>query len=258
MGKRNRANLVKREIKSKSPNFLEPVKQMHQDGISVLKMASVLGVSRPTIVRCIKELGLDIRGGSEANKIRFAKCSRDYIQKLTKKAHDAVRGKKRTCEELVYRAIIHQFNPDRFGKLEKFAHSRLCGMGFNAIHQRPCYVYNLDVGVGPVAVEIHNATGNPMMVPRLRKRIIQLAHLGIATIYIKVFDAETISSSAFDYVATFIDEFSAHPTGRCEYRVIHSDGYLESRDSFDLNDFPDILAPEKSYNIPECDLIVRK
>lgn len=66
--------------------------EAYRAGSSVLALAKKHGVNRWTIVRRLNEARIELRGGSEANRIRLAKMSFQERQALTEGAHRALRG----------------------------------------------------------------------------------------------------------------------------------------------------------------------
>lgn len=225
---------------------IDKVKNLYDSGYSVLNMSKTLGCERNTILLCMNKLVLKPRTGSEAMTLRFSKASPDYIKKITKAAHDAVRGKKRPEHELVKRALIHQTNSARFGKLEKTFLNGCLKRGLDAIHQLPVYTYNVDIGIGRVAVEIHNSSGDAFRVPRLKNRIVHLAYCGFRCFYINVHGIDTISDSVYDQLITFINEPCSLPTNIGQYRMIRGNGEFMFRTDFNLDHFTDIM-PSKEF-----------
>src|SRR5258708_6854421 len=76
----------------------------HEAGESILALARKHGIARGAIVQRIKFIGGKIRGRSEANLIRMRREGPEGRSRLTRAAHEKVRGSKRSNSELLKRA----------------------------------------------------------------------------------------------------------------------------------------------------------
>lgn len=172
--------LIKR-VKPRPHNYIaldiDKLKQAYMRGDSVLKMSRDFGVARNVITRHFKELGYHIRTGSEANLIRFANSSKEYRMQITKKAHDAVRGVKRSFTKGCLAAQSREKLANKC--LELYSH---CGVGeidifkalvdkkFNPIAQKAMEIYNVDIFIKPnIFIEV-SCDPHPLKSQCVRKR----------------------------------------------------------------------------------------
>jgi len=154
---------------NKINNINDTVERLYDQGVSVKRIAETLGVSRTPIHRVIVERGLKVRGGSEANLIRFRNASIDERKNITRKANDAVRGHGRSKE---WSRSVARSRSRRIGKGEKEIIEWLSDAGIPVDHQAPIDVYNVDFLVGSnIAVELRIGRGHGFYREHFREKV---------------------------------------------------------------------------------------
>jgi len=128
--------------------------------LSEKQIADQLGVGRDVIRRRLLEAGITPRNRSEVMFHRMAATTAEERRRLAKAAHDAVRGVRRSEDELIKRA---QAQTRRIGEGEHTLLQLLEQRGVAPIHQMPVYKYNVDLAIPPVAVEVFRDAANPAL-----------------------------------------------------------------------------------------------
>lgn len=131
--------------------------KLYEQGVSVKAMAEQFGCSRNVVVRRMEELGLVVRGRSEAMLIRQADMTREQRLALLEKAHAAARGRVHTEEECVLRAHT-RFRKQLGSSLYQFDVQReLAALGVETLLEFPVGKYNLDIAccADSIGVELH-------------------------------------------------------------------------------------------------------
>jgi very-short-patch-repair endonuclease len=132
------------------------IKEMYQNGYSVLFMADKLGVSRIVVNRRLKELNLPRRGSSEANKLRMQRMTAEERLALSSAAHKAVRGRAKDRHFLIKRALGVQ-RVARQNSQEKAVQDTLREAGVPTVPALAVFKYNVDLGCpdAMIAIEVH-------------------------------------------------------------------------------------------------------
>ena len=213
-----------------TPNFkinldIEKIKQFYIRGDSVLKMSKYFGVSRNTINYRLKNLGYKIRTGSEANIIRFANSTKEYRSQITKKAHDTLRGTKRSIEtrisasnsrEKTANKDIYSYPYLGVGEIEIF--NKLISENFNPIAQKSLYIYNIDIFINPnIFIEI-SCTSSPKKsqvtfkrnVKSFKEKINHIAKNKGTIVEINFIDIDCLIAN-LDNIVTFLKTLSINP-----------------------------------------------
>ena len=190
-------------------------------GLSELELSKEYGVDRIVIRRRLKEQGVEIRGPSAANIVSAARLSPEFRQKRAEAAHAAVRGKKRTHDELVRRSITKESIECYIGSGENELKQLLIAAGFDVIPQKTCDIYNIDLAVGNVAVELKSGVSTLGIChsDHTSGRIEKLIESGYSVLYVCFRDIEALVA-AFDNIVSEINILSSLPTVRGQYRVI--------------------------------------
>jgi hypothetical protein len=222
-----------------------------KSGKSVLALAGEFKVSRQVISKRLKDAGIVLRTGSEANIIRMANTSAEQRRELVKKANEAMRN---MPDDLIASAhckmaITRQRSLSQVGDKEIDLFNALQNRGYDPVLQFPFMAYNIDIACGKVAVEIHNSTANPHTIPKLRKRIENLLKHGWSIIYVKIPRKKTIDPAALEEVISFHQSSSRNESAVCQYRVIDSAGKLCAAGHFNGNNFSLIPASESLIDI---------
>ena len=239
-----------------NPNDTLSIRKEHENGASVLSLARKYGIARGSIVRRIILAGGTIRGRSDANRIRMEREGEEGRKRLTKAAHDAVRGVKCTTDELNRRA---ECRCRLIGHGERELLELFISAGLTAEAQRPCGKYNIDIAVGPsIAVEVCSmgnfGVANAI---RLRERTKYLRECGYCTVFVlfayrgprghKTLSAESVIGNAKDIIA-FVQRANCDPSIWGKDWMIRCSAYHFSRFRNDLGQIAAIDTPVRFTN----------
>lgn len=253
---------------------IEKLKEAYIRGDSVLKMSKDFNVSRRSIVERLKYLGYNIRNGSEANIIRFKNSTIEYRQQITKKAHDAVRGVKRSfakeCNCAILREKTANKSPETYGKLgpgEIELFYALRDKNLNPIMQKAFQIYNIDIFVAPnIFIEIASCMFKGQIqfrkkfcgdtVKRFRRKAKEITDSKGIFVEINFRDIDILKIYADDIVA-FIDSLRTNPSASGKYFVF-SCYYKIGIPARDVNKGTFIAGPRLKYpfrEIKEVDIL---
>lgn len=211
------------------PNYkdidIEKLKEAYIRGDSVLKMSKDFGVGRDVITRRLKKLGYKIRSGSEANLIRFKNSTAAYRQEITKKAHEKVRGQKRSDSTRINAAKSREATANQClklyshlgrGEIELF--TELSNKGLNPISQKAFNFYNIDLFIEPnIFIELSCDT-DPLKSQCVRKRqkvafvdkVKKLADNNAVIVEINFIDIKCLVGN-FDNIIAFFNSIRCNP-----------------------------------------------
>lgn len=233
---------IKQTIKSK-PKFIpsnkinidiEKLKQLYIAGYSVLKMSNEFGVSRNVIVNRLKEIGYKIRNGSEANILRFANTTKEYRMQITEKAHNAIRGSKRSAAKKINSAISREKTANKslktypfigVGEIEVF--NALVSNNLNPIAQKAFYIYNVDIFINPnIFIEVScdpyplkSQCFRKRSFREFRKKVENITNNKGIVVEINFIDLPCLSYFLQDIIS-FLKSISTNPPSTCKYFVI--------------------------------------
>ena len=201
-------------------------------GKSVNQLASDIGHSRQVIYRVLRNAGITPRNRSESMFVRMAQTTPEERQRLSAAAHEAKRGYVNSPETRHKMALAKN---KRTGIFEAEFIDRLTNAGITVIPQEPFLAYNLDIGCGCVAVEIHTQTASPLTGKHLQK-LMNCLHAGRSMIYVWI-DPRRIkfSDSCYENVVALVQSVRMNPPSRCKYWVIRGTGETYATGSFDTD-----------------------
>lgn len=214
-------------------------------GSSELSLSKKYGVSRIVITRILKNNGIQRRNGSQANYIRMAKMSAEERKKLVSPAQLAKKGGHESKITGIKRALTREANFPRVGPGEETLYNRLYELGLNPIRQKAVDIYNIDIAIRTIAVEISigttkfqgTATGQI-------KRIKKLSDCGYFVICV---NARSLEDFLFniDKIISDIQIACSNPPPRSQYRVIRSSFENFSTIRLDNGQFAAVKTPKK-------------
>ena len=209
-------------------------------GESVLSLARACGCQRKTISDGLIRRGIRPRNRSEGMFTRMARTPRAERLRLTERAHAAVRGSRKTREQLIRRALV---KGRRIGHGEKDFAKLLRDRGFRVEEQAAIDTYNVDLLLNEtVVVELRCEAIDPMRRPHQRKRIEHLCERGFAVVYILFRRVDTLLGQAEDLIAD-LHEVDGDPSSRGQHRVIRCGAERFARGRDDLGQFTAIPTP---------------
>lgn len=146
----------------------------------------------------------------------------------TKAAHNAVRGTKRSLEDLEKRAIGKERKPPKMSRWESFFADWLTSQGIEFTFNKAFGKYNFDFAIGDsVAVELFGGGfhADGRAAARLNDRMTYILNRGWNVYIIWCLSKEeTIFPGCLNDFLSFLKSRSGDKSGCCQYRVIWSDG----------------------------------
>lgn len=198
-------------------------------GKSVLYLARQNHVCRDVICRILTENNVAIRNRSQSMYVRMAHTPTDERKRLAHAANIAKRGSHNTPEMLHKRALAHQ---RRIGVFEQEFIDALSNAGINVTPQEPFLSYNLDLGCGNIAVEIHTQLASPLTT-KFVKKLMNCVNAGKSMIYVWISPRHLVVDSAcYDKVIALVQEFSRNPSSISQYWVVRSTGEIYAQGTF--------------------------
>ena len=202
----------------------------YEGGESLKRISIDTEISRPIITAIIRNAGVRIRRGPEAQKIAFARMSPEERMAMTASAHDAVRGKRRSEDFLLKQAQSRQAGGKSASPAEEKIISILESRGIQCSPQLAVGKYNIDIAIGPVAVELFGGGWHAYgrHAARSRNRFRYILDAGYFSLIVWHAMKGIIDDPCFiaDEIIATIDEVSRDPSLVGKYRMIRSDGNL--------------------------------
>lgn len=240
---------LKATNKEKRKPFHDKVKKLYDEGRSTMYIATQIGRDRNFVKSCQQDIGLKIRSGSEANKLRMAKATIQERRKMTEKAHIAKRRLIRSPESARKYALAKQRSPINVGMFELDFIKELNSSGFDCIHQKAWKSYNFDIGIGDnFAVEIHTAACRPHNTSGDFIKIMDALSSGISLIYVWMRPTRKITDVAINEIISFHELTSSNPSTLGQYRVVRSNGEIDTVSNTYLDHIANIAATYHSLN----------
>ena len=229
------------------PDYAHRLRMLHEAGQSILSLSREFGHQRRTIQTWIEKIGGTVRNRSEAMYQRMANSSPEERKAIAYAANNAVRGIKRSDNELQKRALAKS---RMIGHGEPELLKALLIEGLPAEAQKPCGKYNIDIAIGYIAVELTTQGNCSKTSPRARDRRKYLRYRGYCTINIAFrFDRVDCLIGNLDNVIAFIKSAYCSPSMRCQDWVVWCRSERFSRVRNDLGQLTAIKVPERFFNI---------
>jgi transposase len=233
---------------------IDEIVRLYNSGMPKRTIAKRFNVAEMVIHDRLKRVGiLPAASRSEATKIAMSRMTKEQRQAITKAAHDAVRGSKRSFADLEKRAKGVEMSGKIASQYEADFADFLTKNKINFIPQKAVGVYNCDFAVNPVMVELFgggfHAYGRHKA--RLADRIRYILNEGWNIYVIWVMSGEKIINPiVFDDFIAFLQKSSRNPSFRGQYRVIWSNGDFISSGNLNNGDFSDIIPNTMRHHTP--------
>lgn len=221
-------------VKVKNPRIVEfseeqkaEMRSLYESGIGANGVAEKMGLSCSpnTVVNYLLKFYGKLRNCSEQQFARMAISTPGQIAKLTEAAHKATKGRKADRSERIKRAKTMEGSHNRRSRWEKPVFEAIREFFPEAIPSKAVDIYNLDIGIGSVAVEIFGggwSYTDKVRLDKYVKRTKHLAELGYSTIFI-VFASKVTDVFDRDNLVKQIQIASLDPSSARQYRVIWGD-----------------------------------
>ena len=215
--------------------------EAYERGVGVAGIPKALGLrcSALPIKNVLLERYDRLRNRSEQQQIRMDNSTPDQIAYLTRKAHNASRGRKHTVEERIKMAKSMEGKVNKRSKGEPIVFDALVNAGFDPVASKAIHIYNADIVIGDIAIEVFGggwSVSDKKRVAKYIKRTKKLADLGYHTIFVILFDVRNFN---IDHLTNAIGRLSyIRPTEK-RYRMIWGDfiGADGLADGIDTSDF---------------------
>lgn len=212
---------------------------------SVLSISKTIGYSRASITDVLDRCGVTRRSASDAQRIRMSRLSPEERRALASAAHDTVRtGGVDFHSAAVKQARAKQRTGSKIGAYEAEFAERIADL--KPIQQAAVDVYNVDIMIGSLAVEIDSQLAIPHHVPKTVRRIENLLRRGMSTVYIRC-STDPPADGAEAYVRALFDRICSNPSTKPEHRMIRRDGQLLSAHRLDGDQLSCVFATHDRY-----------
>lgn len=200
----------------------------YQAGQSENAVAQKFKIGRRVIWRMLRDAGIERRGQSEAERMKWAKMPKAKRRQQVTAAHNATRGRKRSFAELCKSAQGRERNPSPFAShYERRLIEMLAERGVTGTVQLAIGPYNSDIAIKSVAVEVWGGYWHlhGRHLARLEKRFRYIMDSGWHVLAIVLNETRfPLTPAVADYVAAHVKRMSRKPSAIREYRVIWGAG----------------------------------
>lgn len=207
---------------------LDDLARLYKSGYSVNRLAQHFGTTRTPIVKRLNDMGIVQRGRSESMYLRMSQTSGKERARLASAAHDAVRGMRRTDEDLCKRAKGKEINLSHSTRSEAIVLDLLHLCGLNCTPQKAVGKYNIDIAVNepPIAVEIFGGSwhASGKHATRYVQRTKYLLDRGWHCVFIWVSRKTPLEAGAAAYIVALAEKIRSGESLRCEEHMILGNG----------------------------------
>lgn len=195
------------------------IESSYRMGCSVLEIAKSLNTSRNVIDRILKARSVGLRTQTEANFVRLQKLSDDERRALTAPARAGL-----TCSPMPKAHLARAMGAENGtcqinrgpGEAELIA--ALERAGHEPRPQVRCELYNIDIALGPLAVEVKSSGGRQAH-GKERAKVEALFKAGWGVVYVHFSDATGIARG-LDNVVALLEVAKRNPPPKGQYWVI--------------------------------------
>lgn len=230
------------------PN-LDDLIERYRSGVSLKRISDESGIVRPTLIRKFKKCGVEIRGRSDAERLKWSaiKSDRGRVERQCGSAWAACRGREHSLTEKMQRARTRYRRLTHVGKWESDVADALRRKGFVVEQQFPEGPYNLDIAIRAkrIAVEIESTNHHTAHGSRKRERLVYLLDRGWSLLIVfspyparRSFDVAAVTNKVLAFA-----KLVGRDKSRCgHYGVVGSDGEPTTTTSYDLDGRPRVVG----------------
>jgi hypothetical protein len=222
----------------------------YQSGESEKAIAESIGIGRPTLRRFLVRQGVQPRGRSESMFARMSRTPPDERRALVRAANRAAKGRivgvsskiKRAATRELMQCGVHA-SQGEFAAFLSVSCQQL------AVCEKAVGPYNVDIGIGPIAVEIYGGGwhGYGRHRERSAERFRYLFDHGWRVVIIWTDERYyPLGRGAAEYVIALLDRLRCDPATPGQYWVIRGDGYELAAGSSNLDDLTAIPTRRRS------------
>ena len=192
-------------------------------GVSCNAVAQQFGIERIVVDRILREHGIERRGRSEAERLKWRGMNRAKRKAQVAAAHAASKGHIKSLDTLCQMAATRERNLScQTSPYEADLVAMLEERGIVGARQKAIGPYNCDFAAASVAVEVwggHWHWHGPHR-SRVDDRFRYIMNAGWNILAIPVNASSALTLAVADYVAAYIEETRRNPPAVCEYRVV--------------------------------------
>lgn len=233
-----------------NPARLDNAIRLYLSGQSALQVESATGVSRSAIKRELLSRGIEPRGRSAAGLNRASLMTIEQRRQQASAAHEASRGRQASMAERCKRAETVERSPGPMSAHEQQFAGWLNERGIPFRREVAVGPYNVDFGIGPIAVEILGGEWHLEKNARHSQRTPYILDQGWSLAFVWATPNCPMTSKAAEQVITWANQFSRDPSSLSEYRVIRGDGHIIATGT-EGNEFTGIPASRSGLNRSE-------
>lgn len=225
----------------------------YKSGESELSISKRLGFSRNVIRNRLVSNGIEIRDGSEANFLRFQNYSKEQRHDIVKKAQSVwIKQVKQRTPDIMKK--VARARCKRIGLGERYMCETLTENGINYTTKKACGIYNIDITIGTIAVEIARYRIKSGKSKRFGERFKYISDHGYTFIYISFMNMRQLIAQ-IDNIIRIIKETDSLPPSKRKNLVIRCCSNCSSRFRNNKGQFASIPTPETFfYSISEIDI----
>lgn len=227
----NRTKMTQAEI--------DDILARYKAGESMLTIAASARFSSEPIYRLLQRHGL-VRSVKAASAMRWqdpaqhdavsaqmykrwANMTKEQRKKMTDPAHEAVRGRRASFDELCLRATTREATQSHASDMERQLSELLVERGLAVAHQTAVGPYNCDLTTGTIAVEVFGGgwhwSGHHLA--RTEERFRYILNAGWHILAVAADNRRwPLSPAVADYLVTEIQRLGSDPATPREYRMI--------------------------------------
>jgi len=250
-----RSRLIDAGIDTSIPTIeydVDKIVKLYKSGMDKRSVGKTLGIHEMIVSKILSKNGYPTsKTRSESQRIRMSRMTQEERQKISRKAHDSVRGTKKTDSDLRKRAI----SKGKIGKADSIMEQKLLDLltdrGLSVSSQFAIDKYNIDILVcGTVAVEISGRRRKMKDFELMRRRTKKILDSGYILLNIWTNTVSfPITDSAAEYVISLINLASSDPSSIGKYWVIRGNGNVIAERCSYCDDIPFIMSPKCSISI---------
>jgi very-short-patch-repair endonuclease len=222
----------------------EEIIERYESGISLLALSKESGIGRKALENFLRQSGVTIRGLNESQSLRFSKMTSQERRDLNAPGRAAWLGSKHSVKAKEKAAATRQEHRTTVSPAELELTSMLRLLGYQPSHQTAVGIYNIDITIDSLGIEILGGSWHNTRNHNERTRF--LLNEGWNLLFIWVIpDRFPITQSAAYYAHGFATEMRLLiPSSVRNYRVIKGTGQEVVRGDSLMSNFP--LAVSKS------------
>lgn len=200
----------------------------YHSGMSVNALSKKHGVSRLVVSSRLRESGIEPRGQSEAETLKWSQMTVKQKATQVAAAHEAVRGREPTIEEMIMRANTTERKQLHITKQERILGGLLIDSGLSITPQKAVGIYNLDIALDafPIAIEIYGGRWHAIGRHKSRhfERTVYLLNSGWHVIILWGGKASPVSVNTCHQIHSLVDLISRNEALPAQYWVMCGNG----------------------------------